>query len=163
MAQIGRQPDHLARRVFAGAVPVDHRAHREAVAKIVDARSPAMLAVWLMRPEPDMLARPREVVSGSAVGEPRSLIGDEQRHYGMADQPVALGNIVDQPSDDARVERQQPLPAELALPHAQHAMVGVKIIAIERQRLADPEPGDDDKPEQSRGGQSAQAKSPSKS
>src|SRR5206468_11226564 len=28
MAQIGRQPDHLARRVFAGAIPVDQRAHR---------------------------------------------------------------------------------------------------------------------------------------
>ena len=48
MAQIGRQPDHLARRVLAGPVPVDHRPHREGVAKIVDARSPAMPAVLLI-------------------------------------------------------------------------------------------------------------------
>ena len=96
MAQIGRQPDHLARRVFAGAVPVDHRLHREAVAKIVDARSPAMLAVWLMGPEPDLLAGPREVVSGSTVGEACGLVGDEQRLGRMADQPIAFGKIVDQ-------------------------------------------------------------------
>ena len=89
MAQIGRQPDHLARRVFAGAIPADHRLDREAMAKIVDARSPAMLAVWLRSPKPDLLAGSREVVSGRAVGEPRCLVGDEQRLARMADQPVA--------------------------------------------------------------------------
>ena len=56
MAQIGRQPDHLARRVLACAVPVDHRPHGEGVAKVVDARSPAMLAVGLTGPEPYLLA-----------------------------------------------------------------------------------------------------------
>jgi len=86
MAQVGRQPDHLARRVFAGAVPVDHRLHREAVAKIMDARSPAVLAVSLVPPEPDLLAGLCEVVSGGAVGEPRCLVGDEQRLGRSADQ-----------------------------------------------------------------------------
>ena len=55
MTQIGRQPDHLARRVFAGPVPVDHRAHREGVAQIVDARPPAMPLVLLFGPQADLL------------------------------------------------------------------------------------------------------------
>src|SRR5271156_4177524 len=156
MAQIGRQPDHLARRVLAGAVPVEHRLHCEAVAKIVDARSSAMLAVCLMGPEPDLLARMREVVSGSTVGEACGLVGDEQRLGRMDDQPVAFGKIVDQLRDDARIERQQPLFAELALSDAQHAMLGVEVVTIEGQRLADPEPGDCDKPEQRRAGQPTQ-------
>jgi hypothetical protein len=93
MAQRGRQPDHLARGVFAGAVPIDHRPDCEAVSEIVDTRSSAMPAVLLMTPEPDLLTDLREVVSGSAVGEACRLVVDEQRLGEMADEPVAFGKI----------------------------------------------------------------------
>ena len=93
-----------------------------------------------MGSQPDLLAGLREVVAGRTVGEPRCLVGDEQRLGRTADQPVAFGEIVEQPRDDARIERQQPLLAELALPDAQHAMIGVEVVTIERERLADPEP-----------------------
>ena len=76
----------------------------------------------------------------------------------MADQPIAFGKIVDQLRDDARIERQQPLFAELALPDAQHAMLGVEVVTIERQRLADPQAGDRDEPEQGRAGQPTQSR-----
>ena len=104
MTQIGRQPDHLARWVLAGPVPAHHRAHREGVAQIVDARAAPMLAVWLRSPEPDLLAGPREVVAGAAVGQPRGLVGDEQRPCRMADQPVTLAKIGD-PAARRRLDR----------------------------------------------------------
>jgi hypothetical protein len=59
------------------------------VAKIMDARSFAMLAVWLRSPEPDLLARVRKIVSGGTVGEASGFVGDEHRRDRMADQPVS--------------------------------------------------------------------------
>ncbi len=56
MTQIGRQPDHLARRVVARAIPPDHRAHREGVTQVVDTRSPAMSLIPLVGSQPDPLA-----------------------------------------------------------------------------------------------------------
>lgn len=75
----------------------------------------------------------------------------------MADQPVAFGKIAEQVPDNARIERQKPLFAELALSHAQHAGGGVEIGTVERQRLADPQAGHRDQPEQCRAGQPTQA------
>jgi len=85
MTQIGRQPDHLARRVLARPVPAHHRAHREGVAKVVDARSPAMSAVLLRRAQAVPLAHLREVVACAAVGQPRSLFGNEERRRGTSE------------------------------------------------------------------------------
>ncbi len=135
MTQIGRQADHLARWVFAGPVPVDHRAHGEGVAQIVDARPPAMPLVLLFGTQADLLAYLREVVAGRTVGEPGRLVGYEQRPRRTTDQPVAFDAIVEQSLDGAGVERQQPLLAVLALSDAQHTIIGVEVVAIQRERL----------------------------
>ncbi len=94
MPQIGRQPDHLARRVLASPVPVDHRTHGEGVAQVVDARSPAMPLVLLLGSQSDLLACLRKVVAGPTVGEPGRLVSYEHRLRRMTDQPVAFDAIV---------------------------------------------------------------------
>ena len=157
MAEIGRQPDHLARRVLAGPVPVDHRPHGEAVAKVVDARSPAMPAIALLFAQADLLAGLREVVACAAVGQPCSAAGDEE---GLRTGQTAgrARQHIDELRHDRRVEREQPLPAELAAPHAgarrcrhrgrSRSSASASLIL---------EAGDRDEPEQGRAGQSAQA------
>ena len=106
MAQIGRQPDHLARWVLAGPIPIDHRPHGEGVTKIVDTRSPAMPTILLIGAQADSLAGAREVVARGAVGQPFSAGGDEQRLRGSAKQPVTLGFIADKLRHHRRVERE---------------------------------------------------------
>eukprot|EP01037_Dinobryon_pediforme_P018311 gene18310-18574_t len=157
MAQIGRQPDHLARRIFIGAIPTDHRLNREAVAQIVDARSPTMFAIRLVRSKPYFLAGLREVVSGTTVGKPCDLVSDKQRRGRTPDQSIAFDEIFGQLSDDARVERQQSFFAELSLPDAQYAMISIEVISVERERLVDPQARNRDQPEQRRTGQPSQA------
>ena len=85
MAQIGRQPDHLARRVLAGPVPVDHRAHGEGVAQVVDAWSPAMPLVLLFGSQADLLADLREVVTGA---QSVSRVALSVTNSGIAGRPI---------------------------------------------------------------------------
>ena len=157
MAQIGRQPDHFTRRVFAGAIPTNHRLDREAVAQIMDTRSSAMLTIRLVRSKPNFLAGLREVVSGATVGKSCDSVSDEQRRGRTPDQSIAFAEIVGQLSDDARIERQQPLFAEFSLSNAQHALISVEVITVERERLVDPQARNRDQPEQRLTGQPSQA------
>ena len=101
------------RRVFARAIPVDHRSHGEGVAKIMDARSPAMSVVMLMSAQADPLAGMRKVVTCTTVGQPRSLTGDEERIGNTPEQPVTLGSVAKELRYHRRVEREQSFFAEL--------------------------------------------------
>src|SRR5260370_20300491 len=119
VAQIGREFDHLARRVLAHAVPVDHRARREAVAEVVDAWSTAMTVMLLLVPQPEPLAHQREVIAGTAIPEPLAVAGDEERVRRTTQQSVALACVVAQTCRNALGERDEPLPSALAAPAPQ--------------------------------------------
>lgn len=93
VAQIGRQLEHLARRVFARAVPIDDRSRREAVAKVVDTRATTVAAILLPSAQTDPLANLRKVVAGGAVSEPIAAATDEERLRRDAEQAVALSSI----------------------------------------------------------------------
>ena len=108
------------------------------MAKIVDARSPAMPAITLMRAQADLLAGTREIVACAAIGQPCSVAGHEERVHGAPQQPVAFGGIVDELRHDRRVEREQSFLTKLPTPHVQHAVLDVEVATVERKRLANP-------------------------
>lgn len=121
VAQIGRQLDHLVRRVFARAVPVDDRSRRKAVAEVVDARTTTMTTVLLRSAQTDPLTHQREVVAGTTISEPFAAAGDEEWLRRKAEQAVALSGIGSQALSDAFGERDEPLLAQFAAADAQHA------------------------------------------
>ena len=90
VTQIGRQLEHLARRVLARAIPADHRPGGEAVAQVVDARAAAMPPVALRGPQPELLADEREVVARAAVAHAGAPIAHEEGLRREAEQPVPL-------------------------------------------------------------------------
>src|SRR5579862_653207 len=113
MAEIGCELNHLARRVFAGAIPIDDRSRGEAVAQIVDAWPATVAAVSLSVSQPDPLARLSEVVSSRAISEPFSIAIHKERLRLVPEQPVAFGDITAQLRRHTLGERNEPFLSEL--------------------------------------------------
>src|ERR1700722_14785876 len=101
MPQIGRELDHLPRRVLARAIPVDERANREGVAQIMNAGTMPMSPELFRRTQPYGLADGGEVVSGATVGDAFAMIRHEERFRRTAEKPVTFPGIGNQPSRGA--------------------------------------------------------------
>lgn len=82
----------------------------------MDARATAVPKIKLRLPQPDLLAYMREVVARTAVAKATPLTSHEECFRPAPEQSIPLAAVTFQPFLDARVQRQQPLLAELALP-----------------------------------------------
>ena len=135
MPQIGRELDHLPRRVLARAIPVDQRPDGEAVAQVMDARAVPMPVELLRGAQPDRLADGGEVVSGAAVGEASAAIRHEERLRWGAQQSIPFPGIGSQSGRRAVGDRQESGLPELSASERQYARVEIDISDIEGESL----------------------------
>ena len=150
MTEPCRELDHLAPNVSARPIPFQHGSHRKGVAKIVDTRTAAVPKIQLRLSQPDLLAYMREVVARTAIGKTVPLAGHKEGFRLTPEQPVPLATVAFQPVHDARIQRQQPLLAKLALPDMKYAGFDIEIGRVQTESFADPKSGHGDQPEQRR-------------
>jgi len=150
MAKPGRQLDHLACRILACAIPVDHGPNREGVTKVMYAWSFPVQLEPRVFPQPDCSTDPCEAGPRRPFAEPVTVASDEELPGRATEQPVTFGRVGGQPVHDSRIEWQQALLSQLAMPDTQHSGCCIKVVGIQRQRFADPESRDSDQAEEGR-------------
>ena len=93
MPEIGRELDHLLRRVLARAIPVHERSHGEGMAQIMDAGTTPMPTELFGGPQADGLADGGEVIAGAAIGQRAAAIRHEERFRADAEKPIPFLGI----------------------------------------------------------------------
>ena len=139
MSHDGGQPRQPGGHVGAVAVPACQHAHREGVPQPVDGRA----APPGPGPEPGRGGQAGEGLVDGVVGEAAPGAGGQYRGRGPSgERLVAAAPVAGERGEGRGVERDQAEALRLVLADDQHAFPGVDVTVVERERLADPQPGD---------------------
>ena len=115
---------------------------------------PLELLRW---PQSDSLANNGKAISGAAVGEALTAVGNKERLGRRAEKSVPFPGVIGKLHSRAVRNRQQAGLAEFSLAECYHSVLQIDIAGIERKSLANPEAGDGNQSEQCGTRQSADA------
>ena len=146
VTEIGSQHRDLGVDVGALVVPGLDTPHHHAVPQVVHARRAGPAG----RGPAQLAAEHDEGAVSGVVADPVAAVGAEERLAagGRAEAALPPGGVGTQRRQGGRVQRDQPGPAAVAGLDGEHAAGQVDILAGQRKRLGDPQPGAGEQSEQ---------------
>lgn len=138
MAQIGGEHRQALFDIDTGSVPMQKRAYRKAVAKVMDARAEAIPDFS----QADLAGNFDESPSNHAVGEWDTLLGQKKAGCrGSGVELIAPSKILLEIFNSGSMQRNQAGLAELGQPNGQDFLIEINVATLKANDLADPHPG----------------------